>query len=68
MGLPWQISEVFLYDAAVLIPRIQARGNQLSVATSLRQDDRDEAQIYPALDGSPLALTNEQIEMIQLFA
>ena len=56
-GIPWQIADVFLYDAAVLIPRLQERGTKLTVATSLRQEDRDEAQIYPVREGPLLVLT-----------
>ncbi len=67
-GIPWHIEDVFLYDAGVLIPRLQERGTRLTVATSLRQGDRDEARIYPVREGAPLALTAEQIEQIRLFA
>ena len=67
-GIPWQIDHVFLYDAAVLIPRLQERGTKLTVTTSLWQSDRDEAQIYPAREGSPFVLTAEQIEQLLLFA
>ena len=67
-GIPWQIADVFLYDAAVLIPRLQRRGTRLTVATSLRQSDRDEAQIYPPREESLFVLTEGQIEQIRLFA
>ena len=66
-GIPLRIDHVFLYDAAMLIPRLQERGTPLNSTTSLRQPDRDEAQIYPPREGSPLALTDEQVEQLRLF-
>jgi hypothetical protein len=65
---PFAVDKVYLFQAPVLIAELLARGVKLSVATSVRREHWDRAEIYPN-DRSPLLqLTPEQREMLALFS
>lgn len=65
---PWVIAEVFLFDLAPLIGRLQDRGVKIGIATSVRQHEWEAARIYP--EPAPEAVlrpTEEQKQLLSLF-
>lgn len=64
---PWTIAAVYLFEAGLLIEELAARGVQLNVATSVREQQWTDAEIYPR-PSERLPLTDEQRAMLGLFS
>ena len=64
---PWVINEIFLFEAKPLIARLKKRGIKTGTATSVREIEWKDAQIYPESSNSPLKLTKAQKSNIRLF-
>ena len=64
---PWVINEIFLFEAKPLIARLKKRGIKIGTATSVREIEWKDAQIYPESSNSPLKLTKAQKSNIRLF-
>lgn len=65
---PWVISYVYLFDRAMLVREVQARGIKTGVATSIAKAFWDATEIYPRPNNPRLTLATEQIRLLQLFA
>lgn len=65
---PWVISAVYLFDARELVGQLQAQGTKLGVATSIRKERWQAAQIYPEQHNPRLPVTAEQRALLALFA
>lgn len=65
---PWVISAVYLFDAVELISDLQARGVRIGVATSVRKELWEKAEVYPKPNNPRLSLTAEQKALLALFA
>ena len=61
--LPWVIESAYLFDAAALIPRLTAK---IGIATSVRREFWDEAEIYPRSNPT-FMLTQDQRDTLALF-
>lgn len=64
---PWVIETVFLFDAAELVADLQSRGVKVGVASSVRQDLWQAAEIYPTQRKERLVLTAEHRRRLALF-
>lgn len=65
---PWVISAVFLFDARQLVGQLQAQGTKLGVATSVRRELWQAAELYPEPRNPRLLVTPEQRALLALFA
>jgi hypothetical protein len=65
---PWVIESVHLFDSLRLIPQLQQLGIKIGVATSVRNQYWEASRIFPARQGSPLDLTDDQIAALRLFS
>jgi hypothetical protein len=65
---PWVIESVYLFDSRRLIPQLQQLGIKIGVATSVRKQYWEAARIFPARQGSPLDLADDQIAALELFS
>ena len=65
---PWIISYVFLFDAARLVQELRSRGVKIGIATSVRKELWDKAEIYPAQRNTKIMLSEEQKKLLALFA
>lgn len=65
---PLVIAAVYLFDAKALLETLQKRGVKIGVATSVRTHHWQEAEIFPRGDNPMLPLTDEQAELLGLFA
>lgn len=64
---PWAINEVFLFQADELVERLRSREIKIGVATSVRQEEWENARIYPSSPSSSLELTKKQQQWLHLF-
>jgi hypothetical protein len=64
---PWCIDSVYLIDARRLQTEQLARGVKLGIASSVTKQQWLSAQVYPPTAASPLPLTREQADLLQLF-
>lgn len=64
---PMIIDAVYLFDAAVLIAELLARGLKVGTASSVREHLWDAAEIYPRHNPA-FVLTEEQRELLALFS
>ena len=65
---PWVIESVYLFDSRRLIPQLQHLGIKIGVATSVRKQYWETSRIFPARQGSPLDLTDDQVAALRLFS
>jgi len=65
---PWVIQSVYLFDSGRLIPQLQQLGIKIGVATSVRKQYWEASRIFPARQGSPLDLTDDQVTALRLFS
>ena len=66
---PWVITEVFLFDARVLVGQFRKQKRRLGVAAYVRKHEWEEARVYPeAAASARLTLTDAQREELKLFA
>lgn len=64
----WTVDKVFLFEAEPLIGRLRKRDVKIETATSVRNDEWENAQIYPSSAGKPpMTITESQREQIGLF-
>jgi len=64
---PWAIETVYLFDAQRLVCRLCSRGVKIGVATSVRQQLWDEAEVYPTARNTRLILSEEQQKLLAHF-
>ena len=64
---PLVISSVFLFDASVLVERLNERGVKIGTATSVARRFWDEAEIYPRPSNPVLRPTSEQRALLEMF-
>ena len=64
---PWFIESVYLFEAQTLVQQLQARGIKIGIATSVRQEFWNEAEVFPNQNNSKLTLSAEQCEAIAQF-
>jgi hypothetical protein len=64
---PWLITSVYLFDSVALKHRLDEYGVKIGIATSVRRELWEEADIYPRRKNSIFALTEEQWEAISMF-
>ena len=62
---PWTIAFAFLFDASDLVRRLQVK---IGVATSIRRQFWDAAEIFPSANNPMFHLTSEQRSMLEMFA
>lgn len=65
---PWRIDSVHLFDARALAADLTLRGRAVGVASSVRSDAWDLAEVYPRSNDGLLPLRAEQIDVLRLFA
>ena len=65
---PWTITSAFLFDTRKLMPQLWARGIKIGIATSVRRQYWDDAEIYPCAVNGALTLTDAQRSMLAMFA
>ena len=65
---PWIISCVFLFDAVKLVGELKHRGIKIGIATSVRQDLWEMAEIYPAQRNSQVILSHKEKRLLALFS
>jgi hypothetical protein len=65
---PWVITSAYLFDARQLVGELQARGARMGIATSVKKDQWDRAEIYPAQINQRLPLTTGQRALLALFS
>ncbi|MAG31014.1 MAG: hypothetical protein CL908_09010 [Deltaproteobacteria bacterium] len=63
---PWTISTVHLLEAAPLVARLHERGVRIGIATSVRQSEFAQGEVYPS-ESSLLPLSLEQRRLLALF-
>ncbi|HUQ59389.1 hypothetical protein, partial [Lentzea sp.] len=63
---PMVIDAVYLFDAAAVVGELRARGRKIGVASSVREELWEAAEIYPRRNPS-FVLTEEQRELLALF-
>ena len=64
---PFMVEEVFLFHADSLIAEQRARGVQIGVASSVPTRFWEAARVFPTAPQSPLILSQEQTDVLQLF-
>jgi hypothetical protein len=65
---PWQIDSVHLFDARALAADLLARGRRIGVASSVRNDVWNAAEVHPRPNNQRLQLQPEQVEALRLFS
>lgn len=65
---PLVIESVHLFKSSDLIPFLRARGVKIGVATSVPKALWAEAEIFPSMTSSTMALNQEQRDQLALFA
>lgn len=63
---PWLISNVYLFDAQRLVGELKGKV-KIGIATSVRNELWDAAEIYPAQRNRDLVLSDEEKELLALF-
>jgi hypothetical protein len=64
---PLIIDSVYLFDGQELLAELEERGSKIGTATSVPKSLWDEAQVYPSLGSTHVALTAEQCRQLALF-
>ena len=67
MTRPWLISQVFLFAARELLRILKSRGVKVGIATSIRREYWEGAEIYPTSHTKQFILSDRQKEMLALF-
>jgi hypothetical protein len=65
---PWRIDAVYLFDAAELLAQRRAHNVNVGVATSVRQNQWEAAEIFPEARNPRLPLTPTQKSLLRLLA
>ncbi|MGE5483491.1 MAG: hypothetical protein ACM3X4_00565 [Ignavibacteriales bacterium] len=64
---PWVIEAVYLFDAPRLVKTLTAGGLRVGIATSVKQEFWDEAEIYPVQRNRVYVVSDEQRRDLALF-
>ena len=64
---PWLIKNVYLFDAQVLVSKLSQCGVKIGIATSVRSELWQSAEIYPTPVNHALRLTDKQKELLGFF-
>jgi len=64
---PWKIANVYLFDVPSLVDELQKRGVKIGIATSVREEQWNRAEIYPLSKRGTFQITNEQSKKLALF-
>ena len=64
---PWVIDYVFLYDAANILSALRQRGVKIGIASSVKREYWEQAEIYPHQRLQSLVLSPEQRRQLSLF-
>jgi hypothetical protein len=62
------VQYVFLFEALALLEELGRRGVKIGVATSVRRDQWERAEVYPTPRNPALPLTAEQRALLMTFA
>jgi hypothetical protein len=65
---PWCIESVYLFQMAPLLERLAETGVKVGIATSVRKAEWDSAEVFPRTNNPALPLTQEQRDLLTLFA
>lgn len=65
---PLVIEEVFLFDGPGLVSRLQERGVRIGVATSVRNDEWEQARVWPLTADQPSQIAEDQLAALSLFS
>lgn len=65
---PWVVDYVFLFNSKHLVKRLEGQGVSIGTASSLRNSDWYEAEIFPVSRNKEYQLSASQIRMISLFS
>jgi hypothetical protein len=64
---PWVVESVYVFESTELIGLLKERGVKLGIASSVKRDLWDAAEIYPRQEQTKLILTDEQRGLLSLF-
>jgi len=64
---PWIIKYVYLFKISELVKDLEARGVKIGIATSVRKELWERAEIYPKQRNKKLILTEEQRRLLALY-
>ena len=64
---PWVIEAVYLFDAHQLVHKLRSRGVKIGVATSVRQQLWEEAEVYPTPRNTRFILSEMQRQSLACF-
>ncbi len=65
---PWVIEAAYLFETASLLHSLAERNLKIGVATSVRSELWDRAEVYPGKTNGNLTLTETQAETLSLFS
>ncbi len=65
---PWVIQSVYLFDARRLLEDLRARGVRIRTGSSVRKALWTAAEVYPESHNAVLTLSQEQRDLLALFA
>jgi hypothetical protein len=65
---PFCIQSVFLFDAHQLHVELQDRGVKIGIATSVRKEQWEAAEVFPRSNNPLLDLTEAQRRQLEIFA
>ncbi len=65
---PFVIDAVYLFDAHSLVEKLERRSVKVGIATSVRKEFWDGAEIYPMERNKALELSDEQRRLLALFS
>ena len=64
---PLTIDSIYIFDESALMGKLLARGVKIGEPTSLRNEDWDEAELYPRSRSPVYRLIDDQRRMLKLF-
>ena len=64
---PWLIRSVYWFNANELVSNLKEKNLKIGIATSVRQEYWDKAEIYPKSKNTSLILNEEQRQLLSLF-
>lgn len=64
---PWKIAGVHLFDANELVDTLEVRGVRVGIASSVRRNLWEAAEIYPGNHSDRYRITLQQRELLDLF-
>lgn len=65
---PWLLDSVYLFDGLRLRESLEVRGVAIGIATSLRSDDWEQAEIWPRAINPTLPLSSKQTRLLKHFS